>query len=464
MRFPILLMPVLLAGTLPAQDVSGKSCTVPTEKHAQLGHPMQMALDSASAIKESYTRSQLLGRIAEYEVCVDDFPVAASVADLAYPSGSQALSALGRATGAEADLSGVPELEKLMTHGTHSFLYGLVEGLGLGGRFAEADVYLAKIEAPEVRADAQSELIEALYKAGNKDEARRRMQQAFSEQSAQEKAKNPLEVRELEVAAKSHDWPEAHRLLGLLAAGAARRNMAALVALEEADAATPGGHEALLAASTDFDAGSDPPYVGYLIAAHLAGLHDFAAAEKAANAVRDDEWNGKAWISIASFEAEAGEMAQTKASIARIGQGELEHKLSTDAVARDMGRELVAATLTEQGRLQAALAILSECEDSGDSGGGQLQQRVDTLAASGDIAAARSLVDKKLGASVAVSEREENLAATLVRRWWVTSAPEAERWASSQRDGAIRAAAWLAIAKAAAGEKTSIRHYFINSD
>jgi hypothetical protein len=129
-----------------------------------------------------------------------------------------------------------------------------------------------------------------------------------------------------------------------------------------------------------------------------------------------------------------------------------------------MGRELVAATLTEQGKLQAALGILSECEDSGDSGGGQLQQRVDTLAASGDIAAARSLVDKKLGASVAVSEREENLAATLVRRWWVTSAPEAERWASSQRDGAIRAAAWLAIAKAAAGEKTSIRHYFINSD
>jgi hypothetical protein len=457
-------VPALLAGTVSAQDVAGKSCVVPTAKHAQLAHPMQMALASASTVKENYTRSQLLGRIAEYEVCIEDYMEAARVGDLAYPSGSQALSALGRALTAEGDVSDVSELEKLMTHGTHSFRYGIVEGLGLAGKFAEADVFLAKIEAPEVRAEAESALIEDLYKSGKKEEALRRMQQVFSKLSPQDKVKNPLEVWELEVAAKAHDWPETQRLIASLPAGKTKRNMAALVALEEVDAAMPSGHDALLAAAAGFDPGTDPPYMGYLIAAHLAGLHNFGAAETAASAVHDDEWNGKAWISIASFEAEAGKIAEAKASIARIGQGALEHKLSTDAVARDMGRELAAATLTDQGKPQAALAVLSECEDTKDSGGGQLQQRVDALAASGDIAGARSLVEKRLGASVAVSESEENLAATLVQRWWLTSAPEAERWVSSQKDGAIRAAAWLAIAKAAAGEKTAIRHYFINWD
>jgi hypothetical protein len=91
-----------------------------------------------------------------------------------------------------------------------------------------------------------------------------------------------------------------------------------------------------LEASSGFVSDQSLPYEGYLIASHLAGIHEFRAAIKAAEAVRDDKWKRKSWSTIALYLAEA------ESSIARIGQGNLVHPLGQEAQGRDMARIFVA--------------------------------------------------------------------------------------------------------------------------
>jgi hypothetical protein len=134
--------------------------------------------------------------------------------------------------------------------------------------------------------------------------------------------------------------------------------MLTIIAAQEAEQGAPDAERDLMTAAAQFDAKHDPPYEGYLIAAHLAGIHNLPAAIRSAETVRDDEWNRKCWSTIASFQAEAGILTEARESIARIGRGNLEHTLGEEAQGRDMARIFVASGLSTGGNPDAALALL----------------------------------------------------------------------------------------------------------
>ena len=455
----------MTVGRLGAQESNPPSCIVPPEAREKVSRYLDLALSSATKIKSDYDRSQLIAQIAGGKVCVKEFRSAAHLSDLAYPSGSDAAAGLGRAVAQSGSLADVPALEALMTHGTSSFLYGLCEGLAIEGRFAEADSWARRIPAPEVREDAESIVTIALYHAGKKDEALARSKAFFEKLSLKAKAETSLAEIEMQLAVSANDWLDAHSRLDQLPAGIERRYMLTILAAQEAEKNAPDAQSDLLAASAQFNAKQDPPYEGYLIAAHLAGIRDFPAAIKSAEAVRDDEWNRKCWSTIASFQAEAGMLSEARASIAKIGRGDLEHALGQEAHGRDMARIFVASGLSAGGKPDAALALLAEREDKADYTDGEfVQARVQALAVKGNLDEARQTVETKLATDVVIDEQDETLAELLATNWYAKSPSAIEQWIFHLKNESIRASCWIALASAAMGQKPVVLHYFVNWD
>lgn len=440
-------------------------CRVLPDAREKVSHYLDLALSSATKIESDYDRSQQIARIASGKVCVKEFMYAARLSDLAYPSGSEAASGLGQAVAQSGILADVPTLEASMTHGTSSFLAGLAEGLANQGKFAEADSWAHRIPAPEVREDAESAIATALYRAGKKDEALARSKASFEKLGTKAKADTSLAEIEMQLAASADDWPAFRSRLDQLPAGAEKRYALTALAAQEAEENAQDAERDLMAASAQFNAKQDPPYEGYLIAAHLAGVHNFAAAIKSADAVRDDEWNRKCWSTIASFQAEAGMLSEARASIARIGQGNLEHALGEEAQGRDMARIFVASSLSAGGKPDEALALLAEREDKADYTDREfLQARVQALAVKGNIDEARQAVETELATDVVTDEQNEALAEFLVAYWYAKSPPEVEKWIFHLRNESIRASCWTALASAAMEQKPAIRHYFADWD
>ncbi|HEV2490218.1 MAG TPA: hypothetical protein VGT03_10450 [Candidatus Acidoferrales bacterium] len=456
----------MTVGSLGAQESNPPTCSVPPEAREKVSRYLDLALSSATKIKSDYDRSQLIAQIAGGKVCVKEFRSAAHLSDLAYPSGSDAADGLGRAVAQSGSLADVPALEASMTHGTSSFLYGLSEGLAIEGRFAEADSWARRIPSPEVREEAESIVTIALYRAGKKDEALARSKASFEKLSVKAKAETSLAEIELQLAASANDWLDAHSHLDQLPAGIAKRYMLTILAAQEAEKNAPDAQSDLLAASAQFNAKQDPPYEGYLIAAHLAGIGDFPAAIKSAEAVRDDEWNQKCWSTIASFQAEAGMLSEARASIAKIGRGDLEHALGLEAEGRDMARIFVASGLSAGGKPDAALTLLAEREDKADYTTDRefVQARVQALAVKGDLDEARQTVETKLATDVVIDEQDETLAESLATNWYAKSPSAVEQWIFHLKNESIRASCWIALASAAMGQKPVVPHYFVNWD
>jgi len=455
----------MTVGRLGAQESNPATCSVPPEAREKVSRYLDLALSSATKIKSDYDRSQHIAQIAGGKVCVKDFRSAAHLSDLAYPSGSEAADGLGRAVAQSGSLADVPALEASMTHGTSSFLYGLSEGLAIEGRFAEADFWARRIPAPEVREEAESIVASALYRAGKKDEALARSKASFEKLSIKAKAETSLAEIELQLAASANDWPDAHSRLDQLPSGIERRYMFTILAAQEAEKNAPDARSDLMAASAQFNAKKDPPYEGYLIAAHLAGIRDFPAAIKSAEAVRDDEWNRKCWSTIASFQAEAGMLSEARASIAKIGRGDLEHALGQEAQGRDMARIFVASGLSAGGKPDVALALLAEREDKADYTDREfVQARVQALAVKGNLDEARQTVETKLATDVVIDEQDEALAELLATNWYSKSPSAVEQWIFHLKNESIRASCWIALASAAMEQKPVVRHYFVNWD
>jgi hypothetical protein len=455
----------MTVGRLGAQESNPPTCNVQPDAREEVSRYLDLALSSATKIKSDYDRAQHIAQIAGGKVCIKEFMSAAHLSDLAYPSGSEAAVGLGRAVAQSGSLADVPALETSMTHGTSSFLYGLSEELAIEGRFAEADSWARKIPAPEVREEAESNVAAALYRAGKKEEALARFKSSFEKLSTKAKAETSLAEIELHLAVSANDWPDAHRRLDQMPDGIGRRYMLTILAAQEAEKNAPDAQSDLMAASAQFNAKHDPPYEGYLIAAHLAGIRDFPAAIKSAEAVRDDEWNRKCWSTIASFQAEAGMLSEARASIAKIGRGDLEHALGQEAQGRDMARTFVASGLSAGGKPDAALALLAEREDSADYTDREfVQARVQALAVKGNLDEARQTVETKLATDVVIDEQDEALAEFLAANWYAKSPSAVEQWIFHLKNESIRASCWIALASAAMDQKPVVRHYFVNWD
>ena len=455
----------MTVGRLGAQESNPPTCSIPPESRERVSRYLDLALSSATKIKSDHDRSEHIAQIAGGKACVKDFRSAAHLSDLAYPSGSEASGELGRAVAQSGSLADVPALEASMTHGTSSFLYGLSEGLAIEGKFAEADFWARKIPAPEVREEAEFIITAALYRAGKKDEALARSKASFEKLSIKAKAETSLAEIVLQLAASANDWPDAHSRLDQLPAGIERRHMLTILAAQEAEKNAPDAQSDLMAAAAQFNAKQDPPYEGYLIASHLAGIRDFPAAMKSAEAVRDDEWNRKCWSTIASFQAEAGMLSEARASIAKIGRGDLEHALGQEAQGRDMARIFVASGLSAGGKPDAALALLAEREDKADYTDREfVQARVQALAVKGNLDEARQTVETKLATDVVIDEQDEALAGFLAANWYARSPSAVEQWIFDLKNESIRTSCWIALALTAMEQKPVVHHYFVNWD
>lgn|GEM_PF-6373524 len=469
----IFLLVLLAAISLPAQQVFEKhedTCPIPRDHRPQVEHFVQIALASANAggsdaAGSDYDRGNLLADIATFDACLEHFEQAAKLGDEADPSGSESQNILGRVLALQNQLAQASALEKLMPHGTDSFLYGVVEGLAEQGKFAEAEAYETQIPSPEVRNSAGQLVAVAMYKAGKKTEALAKEKALYESIPATEKNRPSLEDTELDLVFKAQDWAEIRRRSAALPA-AAHGYFSMVLAVDEADAKAPSAHDDLLAAAKTYVEHRDSPHAGYLVASRLASFHDYPAAEAAAAAVHDDEWNQRAWTSIATFQAEDGKLVEARASIQKIGNGPaLEHKLDMGPMGRDEARERVATALTEQGHPDIAMTFLAEQEEKEGVFDHLKAQRVATMASAGDFAKAQALVDAEIAAhSVVIDDDTRAMAAALVRPWYRKDSAAAEHWLTTLKSPALRAAAALALAAEASGEKPQVYHYFVNWD
>ncbi len=455
----------LIAVSVSAQEHKPPPCSAPSEARDTVNTYLDKALSAAKQIEQDFTRSQVIAEVASAKVCLQDFKTAAQLSDLASPSGSESASQLGRAVVAAGKLEEIPSLLSAMTHGTDSFLYGVASGLAEARQFSQADQWVAKIPSPEVRSGAQSEITAQLYKAGKIDEARRRTNAQLEKADPKVKARVSSADIELEMAGQSGDWQAAHHLLDKMPDSIEKRYMTTMMAVAEAEANADGAEKDLLAAARNFNSTTDPPFVGYLIAAHLAGMKNLPAAINAAEAVRDDEWNRKCWTTIALFQAEEGHLADTKASIAKIGTGKLVHPLGDAPGGRDMARIFVAEGLAAGGRPDAAQSLLDDREDHEDFKDRYfLTAQVDTIVARGDIPAAQAIVEKELKNAVVLDEDLQRIAVALSVGWYAKDRTAAESWIAAQKQPEIQAACWSALASAAIGNKPVVTHYFMNWD
>jgi len=462
------LLALLAATSLPAQQVFEKHedvCPIPSDHRPQVEHFVQIALVSASGAVSDYERGNLFAAVADFAACLEHFDQAAKLGDQAYPSGSSAQNTLGRVLALQGHLAQAPALEKLMPHGTDSFFYGVVEGLAEQGKFAEAEGYAAQIPSLEVRYSSGQLVAVAMYKAGKKTEALAKEKALYDLIPAGAKDRPSLDESEFELVFKAQDWPEIRRRSTTLPS-AARGYFAIALAVAEADAKVPSAHDDLLAAAKTYVEHRDSPHAGYLLASRLASFHDYPAAAAAAAAVHDDEWNQRAWTSIATFQAEDGKLAEARASIAKIGNGPaLEHKLDMGPMGRDTARERVAAALTEQGHPDIAMTFLAEQEEKEGVFDHLKAQRVATMAAAGDFAKAQALVDREAASNaLIISDEAKAMAGALIRPWYRKDPTAAEHWLTTQKSADLRAAAALALAAEASGEKPQVYHYFVNWD
>jgi hypothetical protein len=459
------LFALLTVTSVSAQEKESAPCTVPADARQNVDRYLDRALIASKKVERDFPRSNLIAAIAMGKVCLQDFSAAAQLADLAYPSGSKPADELGLAVAAAGRLKDIPALESQMSHGTDSFLAGVATGLAHAGRFAEADQWAAKIPSPEVRADVQEGFTTELYKAGKSEEAKTRAAALLEKADAKVKEHASTAEFELDMSIESGNWTGAHHALDQMPDSMEKRYAETMMAVAEAEQSAPDAEKDLQSAAQNFRSRNDPPFEGYLIAAHLAGLGNLSAAMRAAETVRDDEWNRKCWTTIALFQAEAGKLAEARASIAKIGTGNLEHALGDAPEGRDMARAFVAQGLAEGGHGDAALSLLADREDKESYTDRYfLPARIEALAATGDLASARSIVEKELADAVVIDEETDGIAEELVTAWSLKDRDAAETWITAQKQPETQAACWSALALAAMGQKQPVTHYFVNWD
>lgn len=466
----VLLLQCMLAGAQQHFEKQDTACPVPAAQRAAVLRFLNEAALSVARTSDDkgheFTHDQLLEGVASGEVCIGEFEQAARHADEAYPAGSDALASLGEQAVRAGHTAQVPSLAAFLSHGNHSFYYGVATELAREGKFTEAQSAAGLIDSPEVKLSAQQRIATSMYEAGHTKEADALLATLLVNLPAEERRGASLTEAKLSTLLEAQQWSAARTLAASLPTAA--RELAIIeMATGEADNKAQDARRDLLAALHAYRESTAGSPAGYQISSRLASLRDFPDAVLAANAVHDDEWNQRAWSTLAMVQADDGDYAGARKSINRIGRGPgLIHKLDMGPADRDLARERVAEILLAKDRAEPALTFLADAEEhSGIHDLSSSPVSVQALVRTGKLAEARSLVEKAIiDHREFLAEEDYALAIALVTSWYAADPAASESWVRAQTSPELQTSAWLALAREASGAKPAVYYYFVNWD